>query len=194
MSQTTIQCPHCGASLPGSAILCVRCGFNLKTHQRVGSAPIPQKSRYQVENSGSGKKVGVIVLFAILLAGSIAAVLFFGKNRTPKSTLGDDPYVEEQLGDGATNDLDKWLAASPNRMVLGMSHTQAQGLADSWKQRGAKRVIGFGAGVTLSLGVELPDKPEQRKYFFEWANEHRDWSKPPVKDIGQKWLLMHMHL
>jgi hypothetical protein len=76
-------------------------------------------------------------------------------------------------------------------MVMGMSNSQAKALAAKLKQMGAKRVVAFGASLTMSLGIELPANPAQRKALFDWEHEHHyDFRKPLAKDVGQKWLLV----
>lgn len=44
---SSVRCPHCGQELPGDAVLCVGCGYNFKTGQRMNTrmeddaAPLP---------------------------------------------------------------------------------------------------------------------------------------------------------
>jgi hypothetical protein len=79
-------------------------------------------------------------------------------------------------------------------MVMGMTNQQAKGLAAEWRHMGTKRVIAFGAGLSMSLAIELPASPTQRKPFFDYENEHHyDFRKPRAKDVGQKWLIIAMH-
>ena len=147
------------------------------------------------EPSKTKKLVTGVVVLALVLASLFALVKIIGQSakRTPAPALGDDAYVESQLNDGATDDIEAWLDKSNRRMVMGMSNSQAKALAANLKRMGAKRVVAFGAAMSMSLGVELPADPKQRKALFDWEREHHhDWRKPPPKDVGQKWLLVMM--
>jgi len=154
----------------------------------------PTRSRPQASDEGSFKTrkliVGSIAL-ALVLASAAFLVKLGQKAHKSATGLGDDPYVESQLDDGATADVEEWLDKSNRRMVMGMSNNQAKALSAKLKQMGAKRVVAFGASMTLSLGVELPSAPAPRKALFDWEREHHyDFRKPPPKDVGQKWLLV----
>jgi hypothetical protein len=155
----------------------------------------PTRTRRQEVEQGPSKarKVIVGVIAILLVLGSATVIIKLGQkaHRAPASTLGDDAYVESQLDDGMTADVDEWLDKSSRRMVMGMSNSQAKALSAKLKQMGAKRVVAFGASLTMSLGVELPAAPEKRKTLFDWEHEHHwDFRKPPAKDVGQKWILV----
>jgi hypothetical protein len=140
------------------------------------------------------KKWATTIGLLLLLSGAVtAAVMFMSKNskKAAGPMLGDDAYVENSLEDGATTDLDAWLEKSSRRMVMGMSNKQALALGEKWRALGAKRVVAFGASMTVALAVELPAGAKQRAEFFDWENQHHyDFRKPPAKDVGQRWLLM----
>jgi len=159
------------------------------------SAGRARRQEVDDEPSKSKKVAGGLLVLALVAASGFAMVKIIGQaTKQPAGpALGDDAYVESQLNDGATADVQEWLDKSNRRMVLGMSNSQAKALAANLKQMGAKRVVAFGASVTLSLGVELPDGAQQRKALFDWERQHHyDWRKPPPKDVGQKWLLVMM--
>ena len=60
---------------------------------------------------------------------------------------------------------------------------------------GAKRVMAFGAGVSTTLAIELPDDPAKRKQMLDWANKwNSELGYNPEKDIGQKWVVLAMHV
>ncbi|HEX8523885.1 MAG TPA: hypothetical protein VF669_16645 [Tepidisphaeraceae bacterium] len=170
------------------------------TAQRVAPVmvPIPPRRREPVEDdSGTGaKKIMAFVAVAVVLTISAVVIAKLGGRARAKPAgpaLADDAYIESQLDDGATDDVEKWLDKTNRRMVLGMSESQAKALAANWRHMGAKRVVAFGASVTMSLGIELPANPQQRKQLFDWENQHHhDWRKPPAKDIGQRWILVMM--
>ncbi len=145
------------------------------------------------------KKMAVLLMLLVLVGGAVwAGGVYFSRHTHKKPTspmLADDAYVEEHLDDGLTDDVDAWLDATPRRMVMGMTNSQAKALAAEWRRMGAKRVIAFGAELSMSLAVELPTNPAGRKAFFDYEHEHHyDFRKPPARDVGQKWLIIAMHV
>lgn len=200
------QCPACGFALGRGAILCTRCGFNLKTKKRLATPALPPRSETlargaaQAASSSTTKKIiGVIVLVALLgISATVGGFLLNGKSisKPSRPLLADDEYVEGELKDGATGEIKDWFSkGGGRRMVMGMTENQALNLADGWYRMGAKRVIAFGGGMSMSLAIGLPDDSAGRKKFFDWEHEHHnDFTKPPSKDVGQKWLLVRMSL
>ncbi len=142
------------------------------------------------------KKWITTIALLVLLSGSIAVAVMFISNNRPKNAgtmLGDDAFVEDSLDDGATGEINAWLDKSERRMIMGMSHKQAKALAEKWRGMGAKRVVAFGASMSVALAMELPAGAKQRKELFDWEREHHyDFRKPIPKDIGQRWLLVAM--
>jgi hypothetical protein len=137
----------------------------------------------------------LLVVIGAVAVGGWGAMSHLSKGKASKSKLGDDPVVEKMLDSDFPDEFNHWIHASVNRMVMGMSNNQAINLVDGWYKMGAKKVIAFGGGLTMSLVIELPDGKEQRKALFTWENEHHsDWATPPKKDVGQRYLLIKLHL
>jgi len=83
------KCPSCGAALAKSGILCVECGFNLRTGKRVSAAGVP----------GAGRRK--VVLFAgvgagVFIAASIALIVALsgGPPQTSKDPSSDPAHAE----------------------------------------------------------------------------------------------------
>jgi hypothetical protein len=166
--------------------------------QQASPSPLsmfPTRTRRQEVDEGGGKAKKLVVgsIALVLVLGSATVLVKLGQkaHKTAGPALGDDAYVEAHLDDGATADVEEWLDKSNRRMVMGMSNSQAKALAANLKQLGAKRVVAFGASMTMSLGVELPSSAPQRKALFDWERDHHfDFTKPLPKDVGQRWLLV----
>src|SRR6185369_10963510 len=83
----------------------------------------PTRSRVQhADDSGSKtKKIVVGVIALVLVLGSATVLVKLGQkaHKSAASQLGDDAYVESQLDDGASADVEAWLDKSSRRMVMG---------------------------------------------------------------------------
>jgi hypothetical protein len=193
-----LRCPSCsGAMLPG-AVICVSCGFNLKTGKRMstvmgvdtGDAPpaaapagrgVPGVPGYagppglrpaRVEEGTNAATIIKMVLIPLLLIGVVGGAVFGYKRLAGEKdtgpNLGRDKEVRAMIRDDSKTELKKWLADKKERLVTGMTREQADGLADRLYKMGAVEVFAFGGVMTASLGVELPADKEKRKVLFDW--------------------------
>jgi hypothetical protein len=48
--------------------------------------------------------------------------------------------------------------------------------------------------MSAGIAIELPDDPAKRKAFFEEAKKWGKVGQPAPRDVGQRWILFHMHL
>ncbi len=215
------NCPACSEPMEPGAVLCLNCGYNVRTGGQVttqiggakaAAAPAPtpasssratdtaypgRRRRGPVENESAGStKMYVILGAAVLLVamGVGGWIVFKGtggaKANVPR--LGDDATVERMIEDERATDLQEWIKANPARMLAGKTPGQAIALEDRLKGMGATKVLAFGGGVmSLSIAIELPQTPAQRRELFDWYRRNNKplEPRPPVQDVGQRYLL-----
>ena len=197
-ADAALRCPSCsGAMLPG-AVICVNCGFNLKTGKRMSTLmggpdadapPAPaapaapgvpgyagppglRPPRAQPESKTDVAGMVKMILVPVLLIGVVGGAVFgYKKLAGEKDTgpsLGEDKEVRAMIRDDGKTELKKWLAEKQERLVTGMTREQADGLADRLYKMGAVEVFAFGGVMTASIGVELPQDKAKRREIFEW--------------------------
>jgi hypothetical protein len=55
--------------------------------------------------------------------------------------------------------------------------------------------MAFSARISTTLAIELPDDPAKRKEILDWANKwNTELGYKPDKDVGQKWVVLGMHV
>ena len=181
-----MRCPACGNGLQPGAVLCVHCGFNLKTGKRMSTIlaadepglPVPAPAAPGIpgvpgyagppglrppraeEKPGAGQIVKMVAIPVVLIGVVGGAVFGFKMLAGEKDTgpkLGHDPEVRAMIREDGATELKQWLKDAQHRMVLGMTREQADGMADRLYTLGAVKVMAFGGATTASLAVELPD-------------------------------------
>lgn len=210
-AEAPTACPGCGQTMEPGAVLCLHCGYNLRTGGKMatqvlgGAAPAaakqpiyPQSRRRGQDESAptSSTKLYIILGAALLVvAMGVGGWIIFrgtggGKANVPR--LGDDAKVEELIKEQTATDLGEWIQANPARGLHHRTPGQAIALEKQLKGMGAKRVLAFGGGVlTTAVAIELPQDPAQRKELFDWFDRNRGPGDPPVKDVGQNYLLYY---
>lgn len=213
------QCPSCGQRLPAQAVLCVDCGYDLRTGKKVSTeisspepapataAPAPASTRrtaavsaypisrrpVQEEPAGSTTKYVILGGVVLLVAMGVGGWIIFsgtGGGKANRPLLGDDARVEEMISDEYPKDLTEWVEANPARMLGGKTARQAAAMETDLKAKGATKVLAFGAGVMcLCIAIELPDDPAKRKALFDWHNENVPFGEERTKDVGQRYIL-----
>jgi hypothetical protein len=192
------RCPSCRKALPAGAVICVQCGFNLQTGQRMSTmtggadfaaapaaaapaargTPAPAGARgalprrgEDVETGGGLKKILIPILLVAAVAGAFfgfRALRGDGDEDANVPMKGEDRMVRRLMKEDGATELKEWLAAGGNRMVLGMTREKAAGFADKMYNMGAVKVLAFGGAATADLGIELPADPAKRKELFAW--------------------------
>jgi hypothetical protein len=152
------------------------------------------------QNRAEIKKIVTIAIVLIALVGLIIGAKFafklLSKDDT-KNLPGWDGEVARMTKDDGAHEVLEWLKGGENkRGVVGYfwSTGRLEGKAKEWYSDGAKKVLAFGNYMTASLAIELPDDPEKRKHFFEYADEFRNReapANPPQKDVGQKYVVLY---
>ncbi|HZZ42931.1 MAG TPA: hypothetical protein VFE58_08325 [Tepidisphaeraceae bacterium] len=134
----------------------------------------------------------------LLLIGGIFAFRHFSSSKPavpPPPSLGEDADVEKMIQEDNGTEARQWLADQHGRMLSGMNDNQAKYHIDEWYKMGATKVYAFGGGLSLSVALELPANPAQRKTLFDWVNQwHQGSHTPPMTDVGQKYLLVRLRL
>jgi hypothetical protein len=210
-------CSSCGATLAAGSVICVQCGYNLKTRQHMqtaGAAPAPalhQKSarsgggfapglkpKQVEENRGDITKWLVILgVVAVLIGGSIVGLRFLGHDpESDKPVLDDDDKtVRVAMKDDFPKEAHDWLKTDSSWMMGGWSANQANARIDEWYRMGAKKVYCFGTRMALWVAIELPDEKEKRTALFDWqAKWHAEMFERIRKDKGQKYLVVKLRL
>lgn len=78
------ECPGCGNRYPGAAVICVSCGINLDTGEKITSSGIPpdsvrsKRSRLVMEGALAGVLMGVLIFIGILVLEVLLEMLFQG--------------------------------------------------------------------------------------------------------------------
>ena len=180
-----LRCPSCGGAMQPGAVICVSCGFNLKTGKRMstvmggvedaapaataapraggvpGYAGPPGLRPARVEESTDVAGVVKLVAIPVVLIAIVGGAVFgYKKLATEKDTgpsLGQDRQVRQMIKDDGATELKQWLKEGSTRMVSGMTREQADGLADRLYEMGAVKVLAFGGVMTMSIAIELPD-------------------------------------
>jgi hypothetical protein len=212
------QCPDCSKNMDPGSIICVHCGFNLKTGMKMNIGR-PAKSKPPAKKLGSAfggiptRKNPVIVednkaqllkmalpaalILVVLLAivGYHFIVKHGGSTAGDTPTNKDDAEVVRLTDEYGAKEIHAWFKENPLRLAGEYSPTQAIAKADEWQAMGAKQVLAFGAMMTRSLAIELPADPQQRKALFDFENKFADKHHyPGAKDEGQKYLLLNLGL
>jgi hypothetical protein len=214
------KCPGCGEAMASEAVLCVNCGYNLRTggcvatqvggSEAAAAAPAaasratasraadtyPGRRRRgpaEKESGGSTKLYVILGGVLLLVAMGVGGWIVFqgtGGSKANVPRLGDDAKVEHMIETETATDLQQWIKANPARMLAGKTPGQAIALEDRLKGMGATKVLAFGTGVmSLSIAVELPKDPAQRKELFGWFNGNRQPTDRQQQDVGQQYVL-----
>jgi len=166
---------------------------------KVPPAPYRKASAEISEGDTRQQLLKLAIPLGAVIAILLAVVVFKMTKRSPLPTaamLGDDGEVSQMIQTQGATEILSWLNAGvPQRMVMGMSREKAAGLSKKLYDMGAKQVLAFGAGMTGSLAIELPEDPTKRKTLFEWQKRwHEEMLVKPAEDVGQKYLLIKMRL
>lgn len=90
-------CPDCGAELPPQAVLCVACGLNLKTGQKISSqmgSPAAAKPKPAAKAGSSPKRgalIATLVALVVLIAGVGGVVVLHQRGGTSATPAGPPP-------------------------------------------------------------------------------------------------------
>lgn len=217
-----VTCPSCGrhltcpAQLAGKRAKC-QCGQSILCPATPGqpaqvAAPATGNTlAYRgaspsntAKNAAGGEHSALIrqaIIYSVLLAVLVGAVVGLrslgggGKAKSSAPALGEDDKVESLISDQDGTEARQWLADRPGRMLSGMTSSQAEHRIDDWYTMGATKVYAFGGTMTMNIALELPSDPAKRKALFDWTN---DWNAksliPRASDVGQKYLLVRLHL
>jgi len=97
---TKSVCPDCGAELPPQAVLCVACGLNLKTGQKitsqVGAAPAakPKSAAKASSSPKRGALVATLVAFVVLIA-AVGGIVVMSQRSAGTSATPAGPLPEQ---------------------------------------------------------------------------------------------------
>ncbi|MGD0460958.1 MAG: hypothetical protein ABSB74_00575 [Tepidisphaeraceae bacterium] len=146
------------------------------------------------EKSGLLRLVMVVGILAAMIVGAVVGIKKFGGPRHAAGPqLGEDADIEEKIHDEYSKDVRAWFQEDHSRILGPWSETQALGQADRWQHQGAKRVLAFGARLSMIVVIELPDDPAGRKQIFDWqADWHSRHMQKVWTDVGQKYLMIRL--
>jgi len=146
------------------------------------------------ERSGLLRWVIVVVILAAVIAGAIVGIRKFGGSHHPAGPqLAEEADIEQKIADEYSKDVHAWFEEDHSRILGPWSESQALAQADRWHEQGAKRVLAFGARLSMVVVIELPDDPAQRKQIFDWqADWHGRHDQKVWTDVGQKYLMIRL--
>jgi hypothetical protein len=146
------------------------------------------------EKSGLLRWAMVIVILGAVIVGAIVGIRKFGGSHRPAGPqLGEDADIEQKMQDEYGKDVHAWFEEDHTRILGPWNESQALAQADHWQQQGAKRVLAFGARLSMVVVIELPDDPAQRKQIFDWqADWHARHNQKVWTDVGQKYLMIRL--
>lgn len=198
----TVRCPSCQSPLAPGGVICVQCGFNLKTGEKMkgvgvaSTAPVAgaasagsgkaRGSRFAVPPGLSAKKVadephsglliksGIALVAMLLVVGAILAMRYVGRDPDAGKPPADpdDATVAKARADFTEYEARDFLNTDETWLMGGLNRRQAEARIDEWYQMGAKKVSCFGPRMALWVAIELPDDPEQRAKLFEWQAKY----------------------
>ena len=170
-----------------------------------------RRTRYQPQEEEEEKsfmaKNGLVIAGVVLAAFLCLGIysIYVSQNPSPTAAKGvagapgvpalkgEDAEVLEAFDQFGQTELKAWLKENPRAMLMGMSRSQAEGLADRLYGLGAIRVVAFGGVVSTAVAIQLPTDPAKRKAIFDWVRDrNRDMSFPFPPDVGQNYLLYRL--
>lgn len=179
--------------------------FKDKPKKKAKSSPTPaparQPNRKPDAHAGEERRklvnlgIGVAAVL-VIVGGGIGALQFLG-GATPSATApapGQDDEARKLIAEQG-QEAREWLKGPPNRMIGGMTMSQAEQRINSWYEMGNKKVYTIGGTSVLRVVFELPDDAEQRARIFDWqAKWHEERNETVIKDEGQKFLIIKLNL
>ena len=158
---------------------------------------------YQEEPKSSRAKLITGIVAVVVLAVVAVVGIWFVKQTSrgagdtsygaPKA--GEDQAIVDSMKDLEVVELQQFLKASEDHLLMGMTRSQAMRFADRVYELGAAKAFAFRSKMSMAVVIELPDDPAKRKALFEWWQEkYFDALSQKVRnDVGQRFLLVRMH-
>ena len=149
------------------------------------------------ENSQTVKQLVLGGIAVVLLVGLIFGAKMFFKNEqtaTAGPMLGDDAKVLEMFKEEAPIEGIAFVDTHPSR-TLGIKWTnnQSRNKINQWYSMGAVKVWTFNSQLARYAFLELPQDPAKRAALFQWsATWEVEHGQPAPKDVGQKYIILHM--
>jgi hypothetical protein len=114
---------------------------------------------------------GLVLLIGLVLGGRAVVRALSGPDTS--NLPGLDGRVARLIKDDGGHEALTWLKENSRRGVVGFFWTREKTEAriQDWYAHGAGNVLAFGGVMTSSLAIELPDDKQQRKYFFDVADQ-----------------------
>ena len=141
------------------------------------------------------------VIIALVLCVAVVGVIFGGKfvfskignrNASAANLPGDDAEAMRMLQNDEPIEAKEFIEGHKSRM-LGTQWTQSKALAkiQEWYDMGAVKVWAFTGLISRQVVIELPQDPDKRKEFLNWATYFNDpTGQKVIKDVGQKYLII----
>lgn len=195
------RCPSCGSGMQPGAVLCVTCGFNLKTGQKMNTAmgsaasipPIPRpparsapamaanvppgigpvkaKPAKYEYDNAGQKKMLLLGGVAILLVGGLVAAFLVLRDSAPSEPLKGDDAAIIAQMKDERAIPADQFLQKTGRIISGMTTSQAERYVQNLKDMGAVEVFAADTVMTRYLIIQLPEDPAQRKALFDY--EHK---------------------
>jgi hypothetical protein len=134
--------------------------------------------------------MGKAILIVLVIAAIGAGAWFMRSNDTayPPAKGGEDASLIQFLKNNSAQEAQHWLSESPDRLLTGMTPSQARRFIDNLYTMGATKVYAAGGIACTWVVLELPDDPAKRKALFDWQHNWTNEFVKPASDVGQHYL------
>jgi hypothetical protein len=139
-------------------------------------------------------KVILIVLLLAAIGGGVWYLHAANKSDYPPPQAGEDSSLIKFLDDNSAKEARQWLNDNPERMLTGMTRSQAAHFLDRLYDMGATKVYAGGGLACMWVVVQLPDDPAKRKTLIDWQHAWTNDYVKPASDVGQRYLQAGLHL
>ena len=210
-------CGNCGSAVEPEAVICVACGTDFRTGKPVAPAsdkpaaasavdsrfgiPVHQSGPIAAGPTDADKRRTSLILIGCVLAIALFLGLFTilqglgGADATPSNLHPEDELALEKLDNGDAYEAAEWLESSEHHMLAGHNENQAEARVDRLYEMGAEKVYAFGARMSLSLVIELPQDPEARERLFRYRENYYKMPRAELwPDEGQEHMVLMMNL
>jgi hypothetical protein len=146
------------------------------------------------------KGIVVIAIVALVVVGVVfGAKIYFkrtggGSAGNTGPMLADDAEAMRMLREAEPIEGREFLNANDARN-LGptLTNRQSKGKVDRWYELGAVKVWAFNGLTSAHIVLELPQDAAKRKGLFDWSAQwEKEKMQPIPKDVGQKYIILHM--
>lgn len=208
-----VRCPSCKSAMQPGSVLCVSCGFNLKTGKKLGTAiggsdapqtvarPAPavlpggvmvpprlgpksmQKANHEYDKE-SQKRMIMLGVGAVVLVGLLVGGIMVMNKMNPSEQLTPyDKEVQAKLDDMRAIPIDEWMEYPRFGIAGGHDKKKARAMADEMIEAGAMQVLMPQSPGSMWMVAVLPKEPEKRAKVFDYVNKYHTSGDPMARRL-----------